>query len=75
LFFFPVKKYGTACVLDVEFYLTSLGQPRQFIETCGSLNPPCERQFVNFVRAVKNNSILTILYKQISNEQAAYFIV
>jgi hypothetical protein len=25
----------TVCVLDIEWYLTGLGQPGQFIETCG----------------------------------------
>jgi hypothetical protein len=31
---FVVGKEAIACVLDIELYLTALGEGRQFIETC-----------------------------------------
>jgi hypothetical protein len=38
----------TPCVFDFCFYLTPLGQARQFIETCGTWNLLYGRKFVYF---------------------------
>jgi hypothetical protein len=32
---------NAACLFDIHLYLTPLGQARQFIESCGTLNPLC----------------------------------
>ncbi len=42
------KNVHSACSLDICLSLTSLGQARQFIETCGTYNPLYGRYFVYF---------------------------
>ncbi len=42
-------KSDTSCAFDIPFYLTPLGQARQFIETCGTKNLLCRRKFVYFL--------------------------
>jgi hypothetical protein len=36
-----IFSHNTACLFDIRLHWAPLGQARQFIETCGTLNPLC----------------------------------